>query len=430
MRPTPDPIRTRREFLRTGLSLVGLGLTVPAFIRETVGRLYGGDDAPPDGGNGVIAPIVKNDHEKILVILQLAGGNDGLNTVVPYNHDVYKKVRPNLALPADQVLKINDQFGLHPSAAGLKSLYDDGLLAIVHGVGYPNPDRSHFSSTDIWELASPQKTFHEGWVGRFFDHECKGNDPINPESAIALTRETPLTLRGSKFQPVSFTQVADLDWKAARNPYMARAYAELKKKEQVDFKKTSQLAYLQRIAMDAEISADQIQTAAEDKTNVEYPKSKLADSFQMIARMIHHKMPTRVYYAYISGFDTHAGQLKRQADLWEEVGASLRAFVTDLKQQGNLDRTMIMTFSEFGRRVMENASGGTDHGAAAPLFVIGSQIKPGLHGTFPDMNTLERGDLKFTTDFRNIYADMIGTWLGGDAKAILGDFAPLGVVKA
>lgn len=426
MRPTPDPIRSRREFLRSGLTLLGLGLTVPVFIRDLAGRLaYGAEGA---AAGDPIAPVTQGDAQRILVIVQLAGGNDGLNTVVPFKHDSYKKLRPELALPADKLLKLNDEFGFHPAAAGLKSLHDDGMLAIVQGIGYPNPDRSHFASTDIWELASPEKKFHEGWVGRFFDHECAGKDPCRPESAIALTRETPLTVKGSRFQPVSFMQVADLDWKAARNPYMAKAYEALKQKEQVDFKKDSQLAYLQRVAMDAEVSADQIQTAAAAKTAVVYPKSKLAGSLETVARMIYHKMPTRVYYVSLGGFDTHSNQLKRHEDLLTELSEALKAFVGDLKKQGNLDRTMIMTFSEFGRRVAENASGGTDHGAAAPLFVIGSKIKAGFHGEMPNLDQLERGDLKFTTDFRRVYADMVGPWLKGDIQSTLGEFKPLGVL--
>lgn len=431
MRGIHDPIRSRREFLQTGLTLVGLGVTVPAFIREMAGTLaWGAEDAPAPVQKGPMAPVLKGDSQRILVIVQLAGGNDGVNTIVPFKHDNYKKLRPELALPGDKLLKLSDEYGFNPAAAGLKSLYDDGLLGIVQGVGYPNPDRSHFASTDIWELASPEKKFHEGWVGRFFDNECQGPDVCRPENAIGLTRESPLSLKGAKFQPVAFTQVADLDWKAARNPYMAKAYEALKAREQADFKKDSQLAYLQRVAMDAEISADQIQAAANAKTEVAYPKSKLAGSLETVARMIYHKMPTRVYYVSIGGFDTHSNQLKRHEDLLTEVGGALRAFVTDLKKQGNLDRTVIMTFSEFGRRVAENGSGGTDHGAAAPMFVIGSKIKAGFHGKAPDMDNFERGDLKFTTDFRSVYADMVGPWLKGDVSKIVGDFKPLGTVPA
>lgn len=429
---TDHPMTTRRTFLGNSLTLVGAGATVPAFLDQTAWALARPDDAPLTKSK----PGVPDD--RVLVVVQLAGGNDGLNTVVPVRNDDYRKGRPRLAIAAGDTLRIDDELGFHPAAKGLKSLYDDGLLGIVQGLGYPNPNRSHFKSTDIWESASPDGRQHSGWLGRYFDNACTGADPCPSESAIALKGEAPMALHGEQFRAVAFTNPQALQWNLARR--RGRGAAALKKsfenlnqpEEREADEAISELAYLQRTALDARLSADQIRKAVGARSRAQYPGQRFSQSLRTVARMIAAGLPTKVYYVSLGGFDTHANQVGRHTQLMTQLGDGLRAFVSDLKGQGNLDRTLIMTFSEFGRRVTENASGGTDHGEASCLFLAGTAIEPGLHGTYPSLapKNRNRGDLAFTTDFRRVYAAILGDWLKADATKILGQkFEPLELVR-
>lgn len=411
----PDQMATRREFLNRGLTLVGSAATIPVFLGHSARAL------------AAQASTRKSTGEPVLVVLQLAGGNDGLNTIVPLGNERYEKHRPQLAVRKSAALALTDDYGLHPSLTGLKSLYDDGLLAVVQGVGYPNPNRSHFKSMDIWQTASPDGRQHTGWLGRYFDN-CCGGEP-KPERGIALTSETPLAMRGRRFQPVAFQRPESLTWGAERRgrgrdePAM-RAFEALNAPPRRR-PPAGELAYLQRASMDARLSARQIQDAARGRGG-SYPGSPLAGSLRTVARMISSDMPTRIYYVSQGGYDTHAGQAGRHAQLLTQLGDALKAFVADLKASGQFDRVTIMTFSEFGRRVAENASGGTDHGTAAPMFVIGKRVRPGLHGTFPSLETLDAGDLIFTTDFRSVYASVLRDGLGTPPGAVVGaEFAPL-----
>lgn len=447
-------LTTRRAFLHRGLTLIGAAATVPTFIERTAWAA-----GPAEGQRIGARPGVPEDH--VLVILQLAGGNDGLNTVVPVGSDAYYRNRPRLGIDKKAALRLDDAFSLHPALTGLKSLYDDGVLGIVHGVGYPNPNRSHFKSTDIWETASPEGRYYTGWVGRYFDHTCQGQDPPNPQFGIAVRKEAPLAMRGQRFMPVSFERPESLTWNGDRRgpaqppPRNQRGNArnrrrvgpdrggdmpadgslrenfeELNQPAAGESKPLTELAYLQRTAMDARLSAADIQSAAGGQAPVPYPQNPLAGPLRTVARMINSKLPTRIYYVTQGGYDTHSGQQNRHQQLLTQLGDSLKAFVADLKATGQFGRVTIMTFSEFGRRVAENASGGTDHGAAAPLFVLGPKVKPGLHGQPCDLEDLDRGDLKFTTDFRGVYAAMLTDWLGTDAKAILGPgHAPMPILS-
>lgn len=438
----PIEFSTRRAFLRRGLTLVGAAATVPTFIERSAWAA-----GPQDGAATRSRPGVPEDH--VLVIVQLAGGNDGLNTIVPVRNDLYYKNRPMLGIDRKAALGLGDDFALHPALAGLKSLYDDGLLGVIHGVGYPNPNRSHFKSTDIWETASPDGRLYTGWAGRYFDHTCQGEDPPNPEYGIALRKEAPLALRGQKFSPVAFERPESLTWNGGpqaaapvrRRPRgraeqgepdtsLRERFDELNQPSERRGRPISELSYLQRTAMDARLSAADIQKAASGPAAAAYPNGPLAGSLKTVARMIGSKLPTRIYYVTQSGYDTHSGQVNRQQQLLAQLGDALKSFVADLKATGQLGRVTIMTFSEFGRRVAENASGGTDHGTAAPMFVIGQGVNAGFHGRPCDLGKLDHGDLIHTTDFRNVYAAMLRDWLGTDPKAILGRAAePMGLFK-
>ena len=379
----------------------------------------------------------------ILVVLQMAGGNDGLNMVVPYADDVYYRSRPRLGLPADKVLKLDSYVGLNGKLTGLKSLFDEGHLGVVQGVGYPNPNRSHFRSTEIWQTASDaDRNVSEGWLGRYFDNCCAGADPT---VGIAIGEEMPQVFAAKTPTGITFSQPEQFRWRPSEK-VEGRMSAEesffrqlngsgggeetlltaseggsigaIPGKSKTDL---STIDFLQRTALDAQLSSDKILAIARKyESNVPYPQGRLAASLSMIARMIAGGLPTRVYYVSQGGFDTHAGQVNAHERLMGELNDALSAFATDLKQQGNFDRVLLITFSEFGRRLVENANGGTDHGAAAPMFIVGGAVKPGLFGKYPSLSDLDYGDLKFNTDFRSVYGTVLDKWLRAPSQLVLG----------
>lgn len=442
-----DTIHTRREFLERGLLLLSATATVPLFLDRTAWAM-----GPTDSRMGRSRPGVPDD--RVLVVLQLAGGNDGLNTIIPYTNDWYYKARPRLGIEKKTALRLTDDIGLHPSATGLKQLYDDGHLAIIQGVGYPNPDRSHFVSTDIWATGDPSGRMHEGWIGRYFDCTCKGADRPNPRLGVAIMTEAPLALTGKRFSPVSFASPEELSWRGMPQGSKGEAAFEMLNGMfgspaaggKGPLNEAGALAYLQRTAMDARASAQEIQQAAGAFTG-RGPRpdprpipgrggrggGQLGRQLMMVKRMIAAGLNTKVYYVSLGGFDTHANQPNRHQQLMTQLGDALAEFVAELKKDGLLDRVLLITFSEFGRRVNENASQGTDHGAAAPLFVVGSRIQPGLHGAHPGLEPgqLDQADLKWETDFRQVYAGILNDWLHADATRILGaPFMPAKVVRA
>jgi len=420
-------LHTRRRFLRTSILGGALSWTVPAFLERTFFSL----DAL--AANSPIQTVTGKDGP-ILVILQLAGGNDGLNTVIPFENDAYFRARPTLAIPKSKVLRLSDGFGLHPKLTGLKSLHDDGHLAVVHGVGYPNPNRSHFRSTEIWQTASDaNKTEKHGWLGRYFDSCCEGTDP-----AIGISirsAQSPQAFAADKRRGISFANPSQFrfDLRKSSDPDAAEEFYRSVNEMDHEMQGGSigmldgpgdmegdTLDFLQRTALDATISSDKIlEIVGKSQSSSPYPAGKLADSLNLVARLIAGGMPTRVYYVSHGGYDTHSNQEGAHARLMAELGSALSAFTADLKSQGNFDRVLTMTFSEFGRRVAENASRGTDHGAAAPMFLLGGKIKPGLHGEAPSLEKLHNGDLIHTVDFRNIYATILENWLQAPVKPIL-----------
>jgi len=421
---TPDMSRealpySRRLFIRQGIALASLSATVPWFVQRSAGAAM-----LPEGSLVASRPGVR--EERVLVVVQLGGGNDGLNTVVPYGLDAYHRARPVLGLKPPRetggALELDAArgLGLHPNLEGLKDLHDRGRLAILQGVGYPNPNRSHFTSMDIWHSASPTSRGRGGWLGRYFDHACAGRP--EPEAGVAIGREAPLAMLGDETKPITFETEELFRWSGSDlHPLLAARYGEASRIGRLDgVPEDSQLAFLTRTALDAQVSSDRIRAAVAKPPLVRYPQGNLARQLQMVAAMIRDGLRTRVYYVSLGGFDTHAGQAGTHGNLLRQVGGSLQAFQADLEAQGNDGRVVTMVFSEFGRRVRQNASGGTDHGAAAPMFLVGSTIRPGVLGEHPSLEDLDDGDLRFGIDFRSVYAGLLEDWLDAPSAAVLG----------
>ncbi|PTX96967.1 hypothetical protein DB345_07260 [Spartobacteria bacterium LR76] len=425
-------LRTRRQFLRTGVLGGAMAWTLPAFIEKTFFAL---DAAAADSA----VQVATGKDGPILVILQMAGGNDGLNMVVPYADDAYYRARPKIGIAAGNVLKVDDHIGLHPRLKTLRGFYDEGRLGVIQGVGYPNPNRSHFRSTDIWQTATDSSKFaNKGWLANYFDSCCKGEDPV---VGVSIGSETPLSFSGSAGAGITLSRPDQFRF-ISNDPAAGEAFADMTSFSDNSGGSVQSLSgdkaqgegntldFVRRTALDARISSDRIlEITRKSKAPVPYPGGRLATDLNLVARLIAGGLPTRVYYVSQGGYDTHSGQLGSHDRLLGELDASLGAFVADLKSQGNLDRVTIMTFSEFGRRVSENASGGTDHGAAAPMFVLGGKVKAGLHGTQPSLTELGDGDLIYTVDFRSVYATMLDNWLHAPSEAVLGrKFPSLGFV--
>jgi uncharacterized protein (DUF1501 family) len=367
-------------------------------------------------------------RETILVVLQLSGGNDGLNTVVPYTDDAYRKARPKLAIAERDVLKINDQFGLHPSARGMADLLEANQLAIVQGVGYSQPNRSHFESMDIWHTCQrkggPRTT---GWLGRYFDGLASSDGQIaTPGLHLGGEKEKqPLALIADNVRVPSISSPEKFRLQDGGDPALLGAIRDLAGKTRgAD---NDLLGFLQTSTSSALSDSDRIAAALRDyQTPVKYPDNALAKKFKTVAQLIAAGLSTRVYYLELDGFDTHSQQAAAHTALLQQTGGSIHAFLNDIAHHGQADRVLVMCFSEFGRRVQENASEGTDHGAAAPMFLAGKKVKSGLIGKHPSLTDLDDGDLKFHTDFRQVYATVLEGWLGWKSSAALGgEFAPV-----
>jgi uncharacterized protein (DUF1501 family) len=386
----------------------------------------------------------------ILVVLQMAGGNDGINTVVPYANDFYHRARPRIGLQATEVLKINDDLGLHPALKGFKELYDAGELSVIQGVGYPNPNRSHFRSTEIWQTASDAgEVAKYGWLGRYFDSECAGADPT---VGVTIGSQLPQAFFAKHPKGVCFNNPQNYRF-MSNGAATEESYKKLNEVELADDGAGDMLNsggsiamlpagmpmtggkavdFISRTALDAQHSSDQVRAiAAKVQNQAVYPQSQLGNSLKLVAKLIGGGLPTRIYYASQGGYDTHTNQVATQQRLLADLGDAMKSFVEDLKAQGNMSRVVVMTFSEFGRRVSENANGGTDHGAAAPMFIVGSKVKAGLLGQYPSLapQDLYQGDVKFNVDFRSVYAAVLENWLKTKSAPILGkQFTPLAVV--
>lgn len=383
---------SRRAFLETGLRtvpLLSLAPTVPGFLARTARATCDGKD------------------ERALVVMQLDGGNDGINTVVPYRDEAYAKNRNALRLPGDQVLKVADGIGLNPSMRDAAALLESGRLAIVQGVGYPNPDRSHFASMATWHTAKldPEEHGGTGWIGR-------GLDSRADQSALYIGEgDFPAALRSRRSNTASLAHFDDLriDPAAASRESATRANGD------------DLAAFARRSVLDAYTTAERLAAVAKAKDDsVRYPETEIARRLQMVSRLIKGGVAARVFYVNQGGYDTHSAQLFGHADLLRQLSSGLKAFLDDLAASKLADRVLVVAFSEFGRRVAENGSAGTDHGTAGPVFVAGSSVKSGLVGSMPSLTDLDGGDLKFAIDFRRVYATLLNQWLNLPSLDILG----------
>ena len=388
---------SRRELLRRS-TLVSLAPTVPGFLARTVRAA-----APQRDG-------------RILVIIQLDGGNDGINTVVPYKDDGYKKNRRDLRLAASELIKLDERagFGLNASMRPMDKLFQNGNLAVIHGVGYPNPSRSHFESMAIWQSA--RLTAHErdgyGWLGRGLDR-AKPPSGGAPAAIFLSQSDLPLSIRGRRAVAAAMTQPDDCTLERDADPRGDGARGATSSLE----------SFVERSALDAYAFADQMAAMArQERANGNYPSTALAGRLNLVARLIRVGLGSRVYYAIQSGYDTHSVQGGRHGELLGELAGALRAFHDDLAAARLDDRVAVLCFSEFGRRAEENASSGTDHGTAGPVFLVGSRVRGGLIGTAPSLVDLDReGDLKMTVDFRCVYASVLEEWMGIAAEPVLGE---------
>jgi uncharacterized protein (DUF1501 family) len=403
----------RRNFL--GLGVAGAGLYALGRPTNPLAALEGGLDGP------------LGKDEKILIIVQMSGGNDGLNTLVPFGDPEYARARRRIGIAKKDVRQLEAGMGLHPSLKGLSELYKAKKLAVLQGVGYPNPNRSHFKSMDIWHAADPTgRDMRYGWLGRALD-EVERNAANIPELSINFAENPPLSLNGLSYKPVSFRD--PFSYRFAGSKDQDKAFKKISKEKGET--KVSVLESLRRTAVDAEKSSVSVRSKAQAyKTPVKYPRSQLSGSLRTVAGLIAGGLPTRVYYCYHNGFDTHAGQANRHANLLTQMDQAIAAFQKDLARLGLEDRVCLMAFSEFGRRVKENQSQGTDHGTAGVSFVVGGSVRGGLYGEPPSLtDLLKGGDLKHGIDFRSLYADLLEGTLDVDSKKVLrGKFEKLGIL--
>lgn len=386
----------RRDFLKLSALAVAATTGMPGFLARAAAQA-GGD--------------------KTLVVIQLTGGNDGLNTLIPYSNGAYYAARPNIAIPKKDVLTLTPDLGMHPALKPLMGLWDAGHLAWMENVGYPNPNRSHFASMAIWHTADPTQAGADGWIGRVAE---KIGDPF---CASNLGGTTPLALRADTFSLPSIEQVDTFGVKLPQGVDGAfNAMLGAPRQGEAD--------YLLRATRQMMKNTARVQQNVKKyKSGAAYPDDRFAAQLQDAARLIAAGVGQRIIYVSLGGFDTHAGQRAEQDELLGRLAGGLAAFYADIQKQGLADQVVVMGFSEFGRRVAENASAGTDHGKGSVMFALGNGVKGGVHGSSPDLEDLSEGDIKYRQDFRGVYAEGLHKWLGLDARAVLGgDFTGPGWV--
>jgi len=418
-------LHTRRQFLTTGLGMVSTLATAPSFLLSSTRALA---QTRPDLSS---LPGVPDD--RVLVVIQLSGGNDGLNTVIPFGQRAYHIARPQLAVDDKDVIKLDDVagIGLHPSLAPLRELIGEGLCAIQQGVGYPNPNRSHFASMDIWHAGDTMESNHRGvgWLGKALDASLDPKTQDAGLACISLGNEAPMAVQGRRIKPVTFERPEMFRW-AGRDlhPDLSEAYDALHATPASDQEDAASFVY--RTALGAQVASDKVRKAVSLESRMRFPGSGLGRQLRTVANMIRAELPTRVYYVAMGGFDTHAGQMNSHANLLTQFAEAVRAFHDELNATGHRGRVMTLAFSEFGRRVAQNSSAGTDHGCAGPVFVFGEHVKPGLLGKHPSLTNLDRGDLIHHTDFRSVYAALLDRWMKLDAAAALGrPFKPADILR-
>mgnify|MGYP003556159427 FL=1 len=386
----------RKNFIQIG-SLATASALLPKFLTA-----FEQEDAVPPGN-------------KVVVVLQLSGGNDGLNTVIPFRNDLYYKARPALGIEASKALKLNDEAALHPALGAFKKLYGEGCLGIINSVGYPNPDRSHFRSMDIWQSAGNSSQYwNSGWVGRYLDAQCKQCD--KPTQAIEIDDVLSLALKGKEINGLAVKDPKRL-YSTANDPFFKNILASHHNLEH-----NHQADYLYKTLAETLSSADYIYRQSKLRaTGAAYPSTELGRNFKTIASLIFSDINTKIYYVSLGSFDTHVNQDAQQQRLFTEMNDAVNAFVKDLKANHRFEDVLLFTFSEFGRRVQQNASNGTDHGTANNMFLVsGGLQQKGLINPMCNIADLQDGDLKFKIDFKEVYATILNKWLQADDTNILG----------
>jgi uncharacterized protein (DUF1501 family) len=384
----------RKEFLQIG-SLASASLMMPKFLKAFEKKAA----VPP--GN------------KVMVVLQFSGGNDGLNTVIPFRNDIYYRSRPKLGIQKQQALQLTDEAGLNPALPFLKDLFDEGSLGIMNNVGYPNPDHSHFRSMDIWQSASDSNQYvTTGWLGRYLDAQC--NNCGKPTQALEIDDVLSLALKGENLKGLALRDPKKL-YSSSNERFFKEINASHDHEE-------ATADYLYKTLSETVSSADYIyEQSRRHPSSQTYPATQLGKNLKTICSLILSDINTKVYYVSLGSFDTHVNQENQQKRLFTELNDAVSAFVKDLKSNNRFEDVTIMTFSEFGRRVAQNASGGTDHGTANNMFFISGGLKQkGLLNPLSDLSDLDEGDLKFTVDFKSVYATLLHNWLAADDEKILG----------
>src|SRR5438270_7700683 len=386
----------RRQFIQVG-SLATASFFVPKFLKafET------GKAVPP--GN------------KVVVILQLSGGNDGLNTVIPVRNDIYYRSRPKLGIDRMKALSLTDEVGLHPELTAFADAFHDGSLGILNSVGYPNPDRSHFRSMDIWQTGSQSNEYvSTGWIGRYLDAQCNGCD--KPTQALEMDDLLSLAMKGEHTNGLALR-----DPKRLYGTSNEQFFKDLSRQHN-DHHEEQPVDYLYKTMAETVSSADYIfKQSRLHPTSAEYPNTEFGKNLKTIASLIYSDINTKVYYVSLGSFDTHINQQAQQQRLFKELNEAMDAFIKDLKSQNRFNDVLFFTFSEFGRRVAQNASGGTDHGTANNMFLVSGGLKQqGLINPLPDLTDLDQGDLKYKVDFKNVYATVLNNWLGANDELVLG----------
>ncbi len=390
---------SRRRFLQTS-SVVSLSPWLPCVF-----------------GNTARAATAEADT-KVLVVVQLDGGNDGINTVVPFGDDAYGRARNKLRLDTKKLHPLNDHVALHPNMRAAKELYEDGRLAIVQGVGYPNPDRSHFRSMKIWQTAHFDDAKHDGygWLGRALDQQqTQRKSDAMAKAVFVGEQETPMALWSRRSSATALSRAEDLRLQAGL-PSGSTAFGSPSEGPPLQQFVTSQVASAYAAA--AEFERRQASSAPGSSSS--YPNTKLASRLKLVSQLLKSNSQTRIFYTAQSGYDTHSTQLYTHSRLLREFSDALKAFIDDLRQAKLDDRVVVLAFSEFGRRVKENGSQGTDHGTAGPVFLAGSSVQGALIGNAPNLADLDQGDLKMQFDFRQIYATLLEDWLEIAPKPVLG----------
>jgi uncharacterized protein (DUF1501 family) len=363
-------------------------------------------------------PGLPGSQNRCLVLVNLNGGNDGLNCIVPHGNPQYYQMRPSLAIPASDVLAIDVNLGFNPKMQSLKAMYDKGIVAIVQGVGYPNADHSHFRSSEIWQTGAPERYEHTGWLGRYLDEA--GLPESDLFKGVAVSQVLPEALVANRTDVPTISNIGQYGLIADREPLSRDAFSQQARDRRLPFT-SPYLAHVMQIEDHAQRTSEELPRLISGyKTQAAYPATPIGRSLALAAQIIGSNLGTKVLYVSHGSFDTHVSQVATQNNLLGQFSDAMSAFYSDLAAHGNDRRVLTMTFSEFGRRIQENGARGTDHGEASPLFLIGGGVKGGVYGKLPDLGGTNMGNLAYTTDFRSVYATVLERWLGRPSTTVLG----------